>query len=305
MQLRALKYFSQVAKSASFREAADKLFVAPGAVTRQIDILEHYYGAALIERGPRGIKLTREGAFLAQAVDATLRELESVKARITSSRSVVSGTVKICAAESLVALFIAPVIEAFGQQNPDVSFEIDTGSAPHIAEQLISGHADVALAFYTPVSAEIQVTHCCQLEHKVLMAAHHPLAAKSRLTLKEIAAHPIAIPPANYAVRQLLESAARREAVHFDMRFITSSMEVQKTLALQGKTLLILPQLNRQDQDGQAMFVAVPLADPLMGKVKVDLCLPRQRTLSMATRLFHEMLAQRIDDQNARVNTEV
>jgi DNA-binding transcriptional LysR family regulator len=51
MQLRALKYFSQVAKSASFREAADKLFVAPGAVTRQIDILEHYYGAQLIERG--------------------------------------------------------------------------------------------------------------------------------------------------------------------------------------------------------------------------------------------------------------
>ena len=81
MQLRALKYFSQVAKSASFREAADKLFVAPGAVTRQIDILEHYYGAQLIERGPRGIKLTREGELLAQAVDATLRELESVKAQ--------------------------------------------------------------------------------------------------------------------------------------------------------------------------------------------------------------------------------
>lgn len=303
MQLRALKYFSQVAKSASFREAADKLFVAPGAVTRQIDILEHYYGAQLIERGPRGIKLTREGELLAQAVDATLRELESVKARITSRRSVVSGTVKICAAESLVALFIAPVIAAFGQHNPEVSFEIDTGSAPYIAEQLISGHADVALAFYTPVSAEIQVTHCCHLEHKVLMAAHHPLATKSRLTLKEIAAHPIAIPPANYAVRQLLESAARREAVHFDMRFITSSMEVQKTLALQGRTLLILPQLHQQERDSQTMFVAVPLADPLMGKVKVDLCLPRQRTLSMATRLFHDMLSQRIDGQNALVNT--
>jgi DNA-binding transcriptional LysR family regulator len=139
MQLRALKYFSQVAKSASFREAADKLFVAPGAVTRQIDILEHYYGAQLIERGPRGIKLTREGELLAQAVEATLRELESVKARITSRRSVVSGTVKICAAESLVALFIAPVIEAFGQHNPEVSFEIDTGSAPISPNSLLAG----------------------------------------------------------------------------------------------------------------------------------------------------------------------
>ncbi len=298
MQLRALKYFSQVAKSSSFRDAAEKLFVAPGAVTRQVDLLEHYYGAALIERGPRGIKLTREGEFLAQAVDATLRELESVKTRIASSQSVVSGTVKICAAESLIGLFIAPVIEAFGRLHPGVAFEIDTGSAPHIAEQLIAGQADLALAFYTPVSAEIQVTHSCQLEHKVLMAAHHPLAGKRQLTLKEIAAHPIAIPPANYAVRQLLESAARREGVHFDMRFITSSMEVQKTLALQGQTLLILPQLNVSDVDATPLFVAVPLADPLMGKVKVDVCLPRQRTLSMATRLFHELLVQRIEGQN-------
>jgi len=298
MQLRALKYFSQVAKSSSFRDAAEKLFVAPGAVTRQIDLLEHYYGAALIERGPRGIKLTREGEYLAQAVDATLRELESVKTRIAASKSVVSGTVKICAAESLIALFIAPAIEAFGQHYPGVAFEIDTGSAPHIAEMLLRGEVDVALAFYTPVSAEIQVTNSCQLAHKVLMAGHHPLAGKPRLTLKEIAAHPIAIPPANYAVRQLLESAARREGLHFDMRFITSSMEVQKTLALQGQTLLILPQLNINDAVAPDLLVAVPLADPLMGNVKVDLCLPRQRTLSMATRLFHALLAQRIEGQN-------
>jgi DNA-binding transcriptional LysR family regulator len=72
-------------------------------------------------------------------VEATLRELESVKARITSRRSVVSGTVKICAAESLVALFIAPVIEAFGQHNPEVSFEIDTGSAPISPNSLLAG----------------------------------------------------------------------------------------------------------------------------------------------------------------------
>ncbi|WP_437890839.1 LysR family transcriptional regulator [Phytobacter sp. V91] len=298
MQLRALKYFSQVAKSSSFRDAAEKLFVAPGAVTRQIDQLEHYYGAALIERGPRGIKLTREGEYLAQAVEATLRELDSVKARIAASKSVVSGTVKICAAESLIALFIAPVIEIFGKRHPGVAFEIDTGSAPHIAGQLTGGQVDVALAFYTPVSAEIQVTNSCQLEHKVLMSAHHPLAGKRQLTLKEIAKHPVATPPANYAVRQLLESAARREGLHFDMRFITSSMEVQKMLALQGQTLLILPQLNLNDSDGLERLIAVPLTDSLMGSVKVDLCLPRQRTLSMATRLFHELLAQRIEGQN-------
>lgn len=298
MQLRALRYFSQVAKSTSLRDAADKLFVAPGAVTRQIDLLEHHYGAPLIERTPRGIRLTREGEFLAQAVDATLRELDSVKERIATVQSVVSGTVRICAAESLISAFIAPAIAGFRQRHPRVSFEIEIGSAPHVAEQLLSGQADLALTFYMPVSAELQVTHSCELQHKVLMSARHPLAGKSALTLKEIVHHPLAIPPANYSVRQLLESAARRENLHFDLCYIASSLEVQKALALQGNALIILPQRNVNDSTGYEHFVAVPLADPLMGKVKVDLCLPRQRTLSLATKIFHAMLAEDIDRQN-------
>lgn len=297
MQLRALRYFSQVAKSHSLREAADKLFVTPTAVTRQIEILEHFYGASLIERSPRGIKLTREGEYLAQAVQATLRELDAVKEKISSSQSIVSGTVRICAAESLVADFIAPAINDFRKLHPKVTFEIEVGSAPYIAEALISARADVALTFYMPVSTELMQTHACELQHKVLMSVNHPLASKSYLTLKDLAAHPISIPPSNFSVRQLLESVAKREGLTFDMRFIVSSLDVQKKLASLGLALIILPQLSVDDAVDHEKLMAIPLADPLMGVVNVSLCLPRQRAISMATRLFHAMLADRVEQQ--------
>lgn len=299
MQLRALKYFSQVAKSASLREAADKLFVTPTAVTRQIELLEHYYGASLIERSPRGIKLTREGEYLAQAVQATLRELEGVKEKIASSQSIVSGCIRICSAESLIAPFIAPTINDFQRLHPGVCFDIDVGSAPHIAEALITDKADIALTFYMPVSAELQVTHSCSLKHKILMAPSHRLSSKNVLTLRDIAQYPLAIPPSNFSVRQLLESAAKRENLVLDMRFVTNSIEVQKRLAMLGMALLILPQLNVGDISDQEKLIAVALSDSVMGTVKVDLGLPRQRTLSMATKIFHEMLAKRINAQNA------
>lgn len=298
MQLRALRYFSQVAKSSSLREAADKLFVTPTAVTRQIEILEHFYGAPLIERSPRGIKLTREGQYLAQAMQATLQELDSVKEKISASQSIVSGTVRVCAAESLISSFIAPAIEDFRKLHPKVTFEIEIGSAPHIAEVLVSGKADVALTFYMPVSTEAMQTHGCKLQHKVLMSVHHPLAGRGFLTLRDVAAHPISIPPSNFSVRQLLESAAKREGLTFDMRFIVSSLDVQKKLASLGLALIILPQLNVGDTVENEKLMAIPLADPLMGVVNVSLCLPRQRTLSMATKLFHGLLAERIDQQN-------
>lgn len=298
MQLRALRYFNQVARSSSLREAADKLFVTPTAVTRQIELLEHFYGASLIERSPRGIKLTREGEYLAQAVQATLQELDGVKEKISASQSIASGSIRICSAESLISPFIAPAISDFRLLHPNVTFEIEVGSAPHVAESLLSGKADVAISFYMPVSSELQVTHSCSLKHKILMALHHPLSVKSFLTLKDIAQYPIAIPPANFSVRQLLESAAKREGVVLDMRFITNSLDVQKRLAVMGLALLILPQLNVDDSTDQDKLLAVSLSDSVMGTVKVDLALPRQRAISMATKIFHEMLARRIKSQN-------
>ncbi|ORM72097.1 LysR family transcriptional regulator [Pantoea rwandensis] len=298
MQLRALRYFSMVADSTSLREAAEKLFVTPTAVTRQIELLEHFYGASLIERGPRGVKLTREGELLAQAVKATLSELDAVKERISTSQSIVSGTVKISSAESLVTPFIAPVIDEFRALHPKVQFEIETGSALYVAENLISGKADVALTFYMPVNAELQVTNYCELKHKVLMSIDHPLSNKSYVTLKEVSEHPIAIPPSNYAVRQLMETASKREGFTFDIRFTTSSLDVQKRLTMMGLALIIQPQLNVNDVNDHEKLIALPLIDPMMGQVKVELCLPRQRSISLATRIFHEMIARRIESQN-------
>lgn len=298
MQLRALRYFSQVAQSTSLRDAAEKLFVTPTAVTRQIEQLEHYYGAQLIERSPRGIKLTKEGEYLAQAVQATLRELDVVKEKIAATQSIVTGIVRICCAESLVGPFVAPTIADFRKLHPHVGFEIDVGSAPLVAEALVNGQVDLALTFYMPVTSELSVTHSCELQHKVMMAADHELAGKSFLTLRDIAQHPIAIPPANYSMRQSLESAARREGLQFDLRFVTSSLDVQKQLALLGQAIIIQPQLNVDDHQEQGRLIATLLTDLQLGVVKVDLCLPRKRSVSIASRLFHDMLAARIRRQN-------
>lgn len=59
---RALRYFDTVARCRSLRQAASQLHIAPTAISRQIDLLEHQLGAPLIERGPNGISLTAAGS---------------------------------------------------------------------------------------------------------------------------------------------------------------------------------------------------------------------------------------------------
>src|SRR5258707_8848398 len=73
MQFSALRYFLETARLGSIRRAAEKLYVAPSAVSRQIALLERNFGAPLFERHVAGVRLTQAGEGFAQQAHATVR----------------------------------------------------------------------------------------------------------------------------------------------------------------------------------------------------------------------------------------
>ena len=84
LELRHLRYFTTVAELGSVSRAAEKLFVAQPALSLQIRQLEEEIGARLLERLPRGVRLTPAGesfledarAILARAQQAAVRARE-------------------------------------------------------------------------------------------------------------------------------------------------------------------------------------------------------------------------------------
>src|SRR5260370_27026944 len=68
LNLRQLHYFLAVADEGSFTRAAERLFVAQPSLSQQIKSLEQELGGPLLERLPKGVRLTAAGrAFIAEA----------------------------------------------------------------------------------------------------------------------------------------------------------------------------------------------------------------------------------------------
>lgn len=291
MNWRALHYFDTVARSASLREAAARLHIAPTAISRQIDLLEHQLGAPLIERRRSGIALTAAGELLAVQARRTLRDLERVQEQISDLRGLRTGKVRLRVAEGVVAGLLVPTLGELNQRHPQLQFDIQIASAGEVVEALRSGDADIGLTFFMPSHDDIQALASSRLEHHVVMSPRHPLAGMAELQLAQLAEYPLALPDEHYGVRQALDEAARYHGTALNLVFHTASLETQKALAMDGASLLILPPMAVARECREGQLVSVPLRQGELAHTRLDLCVHRHRQRSFATEACLGLLA--------------
>lgn len=74
--LRALQYFLEAAESLSIRQAADRLHVSSGAISKQIRLLEEHLSVSLFNRTPSGVTLTSAGERLLSLAGPHMRGLQ-------------------------------------------------------------------------------------------------------------------------------------------------------------------------------------------------------------------------------------
>lgn len=282
MQLRALMYFDELVRTNSMRAAAENLNVAPTAISRQIENLEHYFGSPLVERSSRGVKLTAAGELLAARAGKTLRELDHVNQLIDDLKGLRRGRVTIYANGATVANLLAPVLAQFSLRFPELRFEVHITSARQAIDALGSAEADIVVSLFAPRMSGVKVLSRSQIVYDAILPCDHPLAERSEVTLKDLAQLPLALPDKTFAARQAFDEMFHGAGLELDPVFVTSSLEMLKELVLGGAAITLLPALavSREIRAGQ--MVAVPLSGSKGIRTQIDLCVAPDRQLSFA-----------------------
>jgi DNA-binding transcriptional LysR family regulator len=282
MQLRALMYFDELVRTNSMRAAAENLNVAATAVSRQIENLEHYFGTALVERSNRGIKLTAAGELLAARAGRTLRELEHVHQLIDDLKGLQRGKVTIFANGATVANLIAPVLAEFSLRFPKLRFEVAITSARQALDALASAEADLVVTLFAPKLSGVKVRLRSEITYDLITSANHPVALQPEISLRDIAALPLALPDKSFGARQAFEEQFLKIGVDLDPVFVTGSLEMLKELVLREAAVTLLPALavHREVRSGQ--LAAIPISAGKGVRTSIDLCVAPDRQLSFA-----------------------
>src|SRR5215475_1757778 len=190
MDFTALRYFSATAHAQSIRAASDRLHVSPSAISRQIAKLEHELRAPMFDRRAQGMKLTAAGEILLSKIDGVMREFSRVKSHIAALQELQAGNVDVYCFQTAIESFVAPVLNRFHVQYPDVTFNVRMSSTDEAIEALITGAAEIGLVLNAPARDNITRLEVFRDRMAAVFSPQHPLAVRKILSLRELKGFP-------------------------------------------------------------------------------------------------------------------
>ena len=143
IELRNIETFFWVATLGSFRAASDKLNTTQPAVSQRIASLEADLGVRLFERDSRGVKLTAKGHELLSHAERMLQVRRDMF-EAAREQNVMTGTVRIGVAETIVQTWLPTLIELVHASYPALVLEIEVDTTHVLRSHLMSRQIDLA-----------------------------------------------------------------------------------------------------------------------------------------------------------------
>jgi len=155
-EISQLRCFVAVAEELHFSRAAQRLNMTQPPLSRQVRLLEHSVGVALLERSSRSVTLTAAGkAFLPEAVRILrLAQEAAVKARRTARGE--QGTLSIGFSAASGYSLLPAVVRGIRQVCPDVALNLKELVSTAQVEALNAGEIDLALMRPHPINGELE-----------------------------------------------------------------------------------------------------------------------------------------------------
>lgn len=193
MDVRKLRYFCTIAAERSFGKAAEKLFIAQPALSRQISELEKEVGTVLFTRLTRGVSLTPAGEVFLTHARHILADIE--KARIAALQAAHGkvGVLNVGLIEyvSWHKSVVQP-LRNFREAHHEVALKISTWpTSLAVLDNLMAGRIDCGFTFNRPLNdAQLSGVKVFETGFQVAVPAQSRLANRKSVEMRELANEP-------------------------------------------------------------------------------------------------------------------
>jgi len=232
MNFQQLRYVREaVRQGLNLTEAANALFTSQPGISKQIRELEDELGVEIfVRRGKRLVALTEPGRTVVQVIERLLAEADNLRQVGKEFADRDSGSLTIATTHTQARYALPSVVQQFRAQYPKVRLSLQQGSPTQLAQMVMAGQADVAIATEAlDHYPELLALPGYTWHHCVVIPQGHPLTKVKLLTLEEVARYPLITYSPEFTGRSHIDQAFAAKGLKMDLVLTAIDADVIKT----------------------------------------------------------------------------
>ncbi len=210
MNLHQFRFVQEAARhKLNLTEAAKALHTSQPGVSKAIIELEEELGIDIFARhGKRLKRITEPGQQVLKSIELILREVGNLKRIGEQYSKQDSGTLSIAATHTQARYVLPEPVAKLRAAWPKVNLSLHQGNPDQVARMLLDEVAEIGIATESLADYEELVTlPCYEWQHMLVLPASHPLAAKDKLTLEDLATEPLITYHPSFTGRARIDAA--------------------------------------------------------------------------------------------------
>lgn len=188
-----LETFVCVADCGSFNKAAEKLYISPPAVIKQINLLEGSLDLRLFIRNHRGLALTDAGTSLYKDAKYIIQYCKDSVTRAKNAMKETDNVIRIGTSPMTPAQLLVELWPRVQEHCPDIKFQlIPFENTPENAREILANlgqNIDVVAGIFDETMLNLRQCAGLEISREPICCAvslHHRLAQKDKLTVEDL-----------------------------------------------------------------------------------------------------------------------
>ncbi|GAA1362792.1 LysR family transcriptional regulator [Streptomyces beijiangensis] len=258
--LAALELLLAVARHGSLGKAARELGISQPAASGRIRSMEARLGVVLLERSPRGSRLTDAGVLVTDWARRIVEAAEAFDAGAQALRHRRDSRLRVAASMTIAEYLLPGWLIALSTQRPGTAVSLLAGNSVSVAAHLLNGEADLGFVEGLAVPEGLDGTVIGRDRLIVVAAPTHPWARRrAPLTPRELAATALILREQGSGTRQVLDAALAGHGGLAAPLLELASTTAVKAAAVSGAGPSVLSELAVREEIASRRLVKVPV----------------------------------------------
>jgi DNA-binding transcriptional LysR family regulator len=237
MEWQQIVGFYHAARLRSFTKAGEATFRTQSALSQQIKALESELGCLFFERiGKRRLQLTPAGENFFRFAELVLTAYDGLKDELGELMGLAKGQLTIAAPFTTLYHLFPEKVKEYTSQFPQVELTLLDRNQDKVIELVKEGDVDFGFALESVIPQDLVSIRWQRVETVLMVPTGHALAALRRVTLSDLAAHPLILPPRSlkYTGRSSLEEQFRQLGLNYRIVMESSNVELSSVYVEMG-----------------------------------------------------------------------